>query len=143
MTSHEIATRILTSKTTVLRHLAWLEHINIVAQNKKARHDYEILEKFEAGIPLQVEYDSNLLSFSNNYTNLDLAVGAVLILLCLEATRQRFGPVLPILCILCIIYTFVGRYFPGTFRTVPADWDVIIGNFSIGFSGTGLSNSFA
>jgi SsrA-binding protein len=26
--------------------------INIVAQNKKARHDYEILEKFEAGIVL-------------------------------------------------------------------------------------------
>ena len=27
--------------------------INIVAQNKKARHDYEILEKFEAGVVLQ------------------------------------------------------------------------------------------
>ncbi|RUM72783.1 MAG: SsrA-binding protein, partial [Sulfurovum sp.] len=26
--------------------------INIVAQNKKARHDYEILEKFEAGLVL-------------------------------------------------------------------------------------------
>ncbi len=26
--------------------------INIVAQNKKARHDYEIIEKFEAGIVL-------------------------------------------------------------------------------------------
>jgi len=27
--------------------------ITVVAQNKKARHDYEILEKFEAGIVLQ------------------------------------------------------------------------------------------
>ncbi len=27
--------------------------INLIAQNKKARHDYEILEKFEAGIVLQ------------------------------------------------------------------------------------------
>jgi SsrA-binding protein len=26
--------------------------ITIIAQNKKARHDYEILEKFEAGIVL-------------------------------------------------------------------------------------------
>lgn len=26
--------------------------INIIAQNKKARHDYEILEKFEAGLVL-------------------------------------------------------------------------------------------
>ena len=27
--------------------------INIISQNKKARHDYEILEKFEAGIVLE------------------------------------------------------------------------------------------
>lgn len=27
--------------------------INLIAQNKKARHDYEILEKFEAGIVLK------------------------------------------------------------------------------------------
>ncbi len=27
--------------------------INIIAQNKKARHEYEILEKYEAGIVLQ------------------------------------------------------------------------------------------
>lgn len=27
--------------------------INLIAQNKKARHEYEILEKFEAGIVLQ------------------------------------------------------------------------------------------
>ena len=27
--------------------------INLIAQNKKARHDYEILEKFEAGLVLQ------------------------------------------------------------------------------------------
>jgi SsrA-binding protein len=27
--------------------------INIIAQNKKAKHDYEILEKYEAGIVLQ------------------------------------------------------------------------------------------
>jgi len=27
--------------------------INLIAKNKKAYHDYEILEKFEAGIVLQ------------------------------------------------------------------------------------------
>jgi len=27
--------------------------INLIAQNKKARHEYDILEKFEAGIVLQ------------------------------------------------------------------------------------------
>jgi len=69
---------------------------------------------------------------------LDLIVGAFLILLCLEATRQRFGPVLPALALLCIVYTFVGHYIPGPFRTLPVKWDVVIGNLSIGFSGTGL-----
>jgi TRAP transporter 4TM/12TM fusion protein len=71
-------------------------------------------------------------------SNLDLAVGAVLILLCLEATRERFGLVLPALALLCIVYTYVGPYIPGTFHTLPVSWDVIIGNLSIGFSGTGI-----
>jgi len=71
-------------------------------------------------------------------SNLDLAVGVVLIVLCLEATRQRFGPVLPALALLCIAYTFLGPYIPGTFHTLPMAWDVIIGNLSIGFSGTGI-----
>ena len=71
-------------------------------------------------------------------SNLDLAVGVVLLVLCLEATRQRFGPVLPALALLCIAYTFLGPYIPGTFHTLPMAWDVIIGNLSIGFSGTGI-----
>ena len=69
---------------------------------------------------------------------IDLAVGVALILLCLEATRQCFGPVLPALALLCIAYTFVGPFIPGTFHTLPMSWDVIISNLSIGFSGTGI-----
>ena len=89
-------------------------------------------------IYLSVSYERLELYGMYQATNLDLAAGIVLILLCLEATRQRFGPVLPALALLCIAYTFVGRYIPGALRTLPMDWDVIIERLSIGFSGTGI-----
>lgn len=69
---------------------------------------------------------------------MDLAVGLILIILCLEATRQRFGPVLPILAVLCILYTFLGHHLPGALRTLPAAPDVLIERLSIGFSGSGV-----
>lgn len=71
-------------------------------------------------------------------TGLDLFVGAVLILLCLEATRKRFGFVLPSLALLCIIYMFVGPYLPGILRSPPIKWRTIIEMLSIGFTGAGI-----
>ncbi|MCK4791304.1 MAG: hypothetical protein KAV87_46655, partial [Desulfobacteraceae bacterium] len=67
-------------------------------------------------IYLRVSYERLELYGMYQATNLDLVAGVVLILLCLEATRQRFGPVLPALALLCIAYTFVGRYLPGALR---------------------------
>jgi len=72
---------------------------------------------------------------------LDLVVGATLILLCLEATRQRFGPVLPSLALICIVYMFIGPYLPGMLRTSPMNWDVILEKLSIGFAGAGIFGS--
>jgi TRAP transporter 4TM/12TM fusion protein len=71
----------------------------------------------------------------------DLAVGAILIVLCLEATRQRFGPVLPALAVLSILYMFIGPYLPGMLRTSPMSWDIIIEKLSIGFPGSGIFGS--
>lgn len=69
---------------------------------------------------------------------MDLIVGFILIILCLEATRQRFGPVLPILALLCILYSFLGHHLPGALRTLPTSPAVLIERFSIGFSGAGI-----
>jgi len=69
---------------------------------------------------------------------MDLIVGFIVIILCLEATRQRFGPVLPILAVLCILYTFLGHHLPGALRTLPTSPAVLIEQLSIGFSGAGI-----
>ena len=50
-------------------------------------------------------------------TYLDLVAGGALILLCLEATRQKFGLVLPVFALVCIVYMFIGPYLPGMLRT--------------------------
>ena len=89
-------------------------------------------------IYLRISYERLELYGMYQATNLDLAAGIVLILLCLEATRQRFGLVLPALALLCIAYTFFGHYLPGPLKTLPMNWDVIVERLSIGFSETGI-----
>ena len=68
-------------------------------------------------------------------SGLDLAVGAVLILFCLEATRKRFGMVLPSLALLCIAYMFIGPYLPGILRCPPTKVRTIIEKTNRGFHG--------
>jgi TRAP-type uncharacterized transport system fused permease subunit len=53
-------------------------------------------------IYLSVSYERLELYGMYQATNLDLAVGIVLIILSLEATRQRFGPVLPALALFAL-----------------------------------------
>lgn len=71
-------------------------------------------------------------------TKLDLFVGALLILFCLEATRKRFGMVLPSLALLCIVYMFVGPFLPGVLRSPPMKWNTIIEKLTVGFTGAGI-----
>ena len=71
-------------------------------------------------------------------SGVDLAAGVLLVVLCLEATRQRFGPVLPGLAILCIVYIFIGPYLPGFLKTSPMNWDIVIEKMTVGFSGAGV-----
>ena len=65
-------------------------------------------------------------------TNLDLAIGVILIILVLEATRKDFGIVLPIITLLIVLYPFVGRSFPEPFRCQAMDLDQTVSNLSIG-----------
>ncbi len=43
----------------------------------------------------------------------DMVLAVVLVILCLEATRQAFGLVLPIFICVFIVYFFLGQYLPG------------------------------
>lgn len=48
-------------------------------------------------------------------SNLDLIMGAMIILLVLEATRRAIGPELPIVVIVFLLYAYFGPYMPGYF----------------------------
>jgi TRAP transporter 4TM/12TM fusion protein len=71
--------------------------------------------------------------------HLDLLVGAILIFLCLEATRQSFGLVVPIVAILAIVYMFFGFYLPdGVFHAMPLKSDMILEILTVGFADAGI-----
>ena len=71
--------------------------------------------------------------------NLDLLVGVILIFLCLEATRQSFGLVIPIVAILAIVYMFFGSYLPkGLFHAMSLRPDIILEILTVGFADTGI-----
>ncbi len=43
----------------------------------------------------------------------DILIGAALIILVLEATRRSISPMLPIICIIFLLYAYFGPYLPG------------------------------
>lgn len=72
-------------------------------------------------------------------TNLDIAVGVILIILCMEATRQSFGLVVPLVATLAIAYMFFGSYLPsGLFHAMLLKPDVIIQILTVGFADGGI-----
>ena len=68
-------------------------------------------------------------------TPLDLVIGVILIVVSLEATRQVFGVILPVLALVAILYAFTGHFLPGALNTQYMSYDQIISRLSIGLSG--------
>ena len=64
-------------------------------------------------------------------TTPDLIVGAVLILLVLEATRRSFGWLVPLLTIAVVIYPFFGSLLPEPFHTTSYGLARTISNLSV------------
>lgn len=63
-------------------------------------------------IYLFVNYDHVVTSVGNAATY-DIVIGGVLIVLILEATRRSISPMLPIICIVFLLYAYFGPYLPG------------------------------
>lgn len=68
-------------------------------------------------------------------TPLDLIIGVILVILVLEATRESFGLVLPIVILAVCIYPFFGAHFPEPFRCTTLSFSQTISNWSIGVGG--------
>ncbi len=54
----------------------------------------------------------DILFYAGTNSNIQLILGAVLILVVLEAARRAVGPALPIVCIVFICYAYFGKYLP-------------------------------
>jgi len=65
----------------------------------------------------------------------DLIIGALLLLVIIEAMRQTFGLVVPILVAIFVIYPFIGHYLPHPFYTQSLSLSKTIANLSIGLTG--------
>jgi len=80
-------------------------------------------------ISLYWVYDyEGLVLRTGNYTNLDLTIGGIAILLVLEAARRVVGLPIAVLAALFLLYTYFGPYMPGFLEHRGSDVDRIIGH---------------
>ncbi|MBW1766886.1 MAG: TRAP transporter fused permease subunit [Deltaproteobacteria bacterium] len=68
-------------------------------------------------------------------TNMDMVIGILLVIIALEASRQAFGPVIPILSIIAIAYDIFGHYLPDPFYHTKFTYSYVITHLSIGLDG--------
>ena len=66
----------------------------------------------------------------------DVIIGIMLIVVAMEASRQAFGLVIPLLALIFILYVFLGQYMPGPLYHAKFDFGYIISSLSIGLSGS-------
>ena len=61
-----------------------------------------------------------------NPSGLDVAMGTVLMLALLEATRRCMGPALPLIAIAFMVYALAGPIFPGLLQHAGASWSQLV-----------------
>ncbi len=61
-----------------------------------------------------------------NPTTVDVAMGTILIVVLIEATRRSIGWGLPSIAIFCMIYALYGQYFPGILLHPGSSWSNLV-----------------
>ncbi|MEH7246873.1 TRAP transporter fused permease subunit [Neobacillus niacini] len=89
---------------------------------------------------VQLRYD-HLINTQGFLTPIDIVIGIILILVVLEVTRLTWGPVLPILSLLAILYFFFGHYLPSSLGHTPISFGSVISSLSVGLVG-GIYGTF-
>ena len=89
---------------------------------------------------IQVLYPQLILRVMFN-TTLDLIVGVMLIVLCVDACRRSFGWMIPGLAIGVVLYPFLGQYLPEPFYTTTYSLKRVISNQSLVFNNGLYSNA--
>ncbi len=76
---------------------------------------------------LYIPYVFDDLAFRvGNPSPLDVAMGSILVVLLLEATRRAMGWPLPIIALIFMAYALAGPYFPGLLRHSGASWPNLV-----------------
>ncbi len=82
---------------------------------------------FVAAAALYIPYVFDDLAFRvGNPSTLDVALGTVLVVLLLEATRRSMGWPLPIIALLFMAYALWGTYFPGLLKHSGSSWPALV-----------------
>jgi TRAP transporter 4TM/12TM fusion protein len=80
-------------------------------------------------------FEADLIQRSGDPSNLDLAVGALVIVLLFEGARRVLGLALPIICATFLAYGFFGQYLPSAIAHRGYGFDQIIGALYLGTEG--------
>ncbi len=65
-------------------------------------------------------------------TTTEMIIGVILVIVFVEATRQAFGMVIPIIIVFLAVYVFVGQYFPYPFWHVELPFNQVVAYSGIG-----------
>jgi TRAP transporter 4TM/12TM fusion protein len=69
------------------------------------------------------------------HTTFQIAIGVTLIALCLTGAWFSFGPVMPVICIVFTLYSYLGHFIPGSPGTSQIGFDSLISKLSIDMDG--------
>lgn len=92
------------------------------------------LATFACGLYVFIDGPEMPLRSGEPSTN-DLIVGAIFILLTLEATRRSTGTAMAVICVFFLFYTMFGQFFPGFLKHAPYSFEKIINEQFIEMSG--------
>ena len=87
---------------------------------------------------------SALVNRVGRYTKMDTIIGAIMIIIVLEATRRTYGFILPTLVVIAILYGRYGKMFPGLLHHSGYSWPRLIASvttYLYGIFGTVLNVS--
>ena len=94
----------------VLRHPTKIKHIGRII-------DWAMILLTIYVCYYQIQMQERLVLSAGFYTDLDIVVGLISLLLVLEIGRRSVGKILPIICIGFLLYCYFGHYVPGLLKT--------------------------
>jgi len=95
----------------------------------------EIIAAIGVTTYLWLNYERLAIEQIGLYTDVDILVGAIIILLILDLSRRTFGGILSLVGVVGVVYAVYGRYFPGILQHQGVTLKRVIASSTIEFNG--------